>query len=395
MSQKVIVDFSEVTRRITVALNGYQKHFVTLDLRPFTDWSDLRGVYQERVRQLAGEGVSVVYEKVFGALSSRSGFTSMRAAAYQESGRPVPPMTYVEGMPVPAGLLSGVVIYGIESASDAPVEIRYLGGAGDGSPRASLVVTADERALHLCEVIGREAPGRSPFTQFLEALDGAREFIVEQGFTPGDIVRTWFYLAEIERDYQQFNDARREFFTQNQIAFTPDANELPASTGIQGRSAEGGLVTADVFCIDKSESRRSFRRISSNLQSEPDGLTYQYKPTFSRGMLVSGGGHEMLHVSGTASINEVGATLHPGDPAAQIRLTLKVVTALLEQNGFGIEDLCQVTYFFKDGEVYSHFEEVRRELGYQDITGPCVIADVCRDDLLFEMDGIALRRLYS
>jgi enamine deaminase RidA (YjgF/YER057c/UK114 family) len=395
MSQKVKVDFGEVTRHIIVPLNEYEKHFVTLDLRPFTDPGDLREVYRERVRQLADEGVSVVYEKVFGALSSRPDFTSMRSAAYQEFGRPAPPMTYVEGLPVPSGLLSGVVIYGIKSAGDSPVEIRYLGDARNGSPRASLVVTARERALHLCEVIGREAPGRSRFTQFLEALDQAREFIVGQGFTSGDIVRTWFYLTEIERDYQQFNDARREFFTQNGIAFTADANELPASTGIQGRSAEGGLVAADVFCIDKAASRCSFRRISSNLQSEPDGRTYQYKSTFSRGMLVSDEEHEMLHVSGTASINEVGATLHPGDPAEQIRLSLKVVTTLLRQNGFDIEDLCQVTYFFKDEEVYRHFEELRRELGYRDITGPCVIADVCRDDLLFEIDGIALKRLHS
>ena len=51
-----------------------------------------------------------------------------------------------------------------------------------------------------------------------------------------DIVRTTCYLRDIERDYDEFNKIRSEFFSA--LGLDP----LPASTGIQARICRSDLL---------------------------------------------------------------------------------------------------------------------------------------------------------
>jgi 2-iminobutanoate/2-iminopropanoate deaminase len=57
-----------------------------------------------------------------------------------------------------------------------------------------------------------------------------------EGATWHDVVRTTCYLRDIERDYQEFNSVRNEFF--NALGLDP----FPASTGIQARICRSDLL---------------------------------------------------------------------------------------------------------------------------------------------------------
>ena len=68
------------------------------------------------------------------------------------------------------------------------------------------------------------------------------ELLENGGATWEDVVRTTCYLRDIERDYDQFNSVRTEFY--NALGLDP----VPASTGIQARLCRSDLLV-EIECI--------------------------------------------------------------------------------------------------------------------------------------------------
>jgi 2-iminobutanoate/2-iminopropanoate deaminase len=64
-------------------------------------------------------------------------------------------------------------------------------------------------------------------SQTRRAFKNVTELLKSEGATWKDVVRTTCYLRDIERDYEQFNLIRTEFFKEQGLEM------LPASTGIQ------------------------------------------------------------------------------------------------------------------------------------------------------------------
>src|SRR5271165_2894502 len=60
---------------------------------------------------------------------------------------------------------------------------------------------------------------------------------------------------------------------------------------------------------------------------------YDYKSSFSRGLRIDLNGLRIILISGTASIDETGKTVHVGDFKAQLRRTYYNITGLLESEG--------------------------------------------------------------
>jgi enamine deaminase RidA (YjgF/YER057c/UK114 family) len=67
---------------------------------------------------------------------------------------------------------------------------------------------------------------------------------------------------------------------------------------------------------------------------------------------------------------------------------LDKIASLLEPEGARLEDIASATVFVKRAEDISVYQDVVKQRGL-DIPAVSVVADVCRDDLLFEMDGVA------
>jgi len=125
---------------------------------------------------------------------------------------------------------------------------------------------------------------------------------------------------------------------------------------------------------------------------------YHYvKPSsFSRGLRLDIKGVTILLISGTASIDENGLTLHEGDFRAQTVRTYRNITALLAAEGATWKDVVRTTCYLRDIERdYAAFNEIRtqffKEQGLDPLPASTGIqAILCRPDLLVEMEAMAI-----
>jgi enamine deaminase RidA (YjgF/YER057c/UK114 family) len=125
---------------------------------------------------------------------------------------------------------------------------------------------------------------------------------------------------------------------------------------------------------------------------------YQYaKPSsFSRGMRIDLNGFTILLISGTASIDENGNSVHIGNFRAQMRRTLRNISGLLESEGCTWHDIVRTTCYLRDiDRDYEAFNEERtafyKEQGLDPLPASTGIqAYLCRPELLVEIEAIAM-----
>lgn len=128
---------------------------------------------------------------------------------------------------------------------------------------------------------------------------------------------------------------------------------------------------------------------------------YDYGSSFSRGMRIDLNGLTILLISGTASIDEQGRTVHVGDFRAQQRRTYDNISKLLASEGATWHDIVRTTCYLRDIERdYQAFNEERtaffREQGLDPLPASTGIqAILCRPDLLIEIEAIAMFRRES
>lgn len=127
---------------------------------------------------------------------------------------------------------------------------------------------------------------------------------------------------------------------------------------------------------------------------------YRYaKPSsFSRGLRIDLGGVVILLISGTASIDENGVSVHVGDFRAQCRRTFLNITGLLESEGATWKDIVRTSCYMRDIERdYEAFNEERTAFFGQQGLDPLpastgIQAILCRPELLIEIEAIAMFR---
>ena len=175
---------------------------------------------------------------------------------------------------------------------------------------------------------------------------------------------------------------------------SPDAKaELEAL----GFDETGARTKQGVEGLDPVEGRPLIpkRRISA-LDVLNEAYDYSKPSSFTRGMRVELPGASMLYLSGTASVDEVGATVHTGDFKAQCLRTFRNLTRLLAAEGASWHDVIRTTCYLRDIERdYEAFNEMRtlfmNGLGLDPLPASTGIqARICRSDLLVEIEAIAI-----
>ncbi|HEX7486554.1 MAG TPA: Rid family hydrolase [Vicinamibacterales bacterium] len=127
-----------------------------------------------------------------------------------------------------------------------------------------------------------------------------------------------------------------------------------------------------------------------------EAYDYPRPSSFARGIRFDLGDKAMLLISGTASIDEAGVTVHVGDFRAQLWRTYRNITALLASEGATWQDIVRTTCYLRDIERdYKDFNEVRTAffgwLGLDPLPASTGIqARLCREDLLIEIEAIAV-----
>ncbi len=140
------------------------------------------------------------------------------------------------------------------------------------------------------------------------------------------------------------------------------------------------------------------KRAVTNHSVLNEAYCYGKPSSFSRGMRIDLNGVTILLISGTASIDEQGVSVHVGDFRAQMRRTLANITGLLESEGCTWHDIVRTTCYLRDIERdYEAFNEERtvfyKEQGLDPLPASTGIqAILCRPELLIEIEAIAMFR---
>lgn len=208
--------------------------------------------------------------------------------------------------------------------------------------------------------------------------------------------RAWNYLADINAEshglerYRQFNIGRHDaFVASGRLA----QGKVPAACALG--TARGPLTIAFIAGRSAPTPIENPRQVSAYNYPSQYGPR---SPTFSRAAFAQLPGQELLFISGTASI--VGhQTMHVGDIAGQTRETLANIAALLEAANaktratpYRLDELSLRAYIRHAGDHPCVRGIVEEQIGAA-ASVVYVQADICRDDLLVEIEAMASHTL--
>ncbi len=331
----------------------------------------------ELVRRVAeilnARRATVVRQFVFGRVAS---YQPTLDAMRQALGDPGLPMTWVEGASCACGPIAGLQIHAI---TGAVVETLRCASRTLGR------VWRDGVATHcVLDALSPTIPSARPSLQACDTLAQMATGLQQADMDLRHLARTWFYLDHLLGWYDDFNRARNDVFARGGLS----PNRFPASTGVGARNPTGAAVTAVAWAIRPEHTARLVRSVPSPRQCPAPN----YGSAFSRAVEIQSAGFRQLLISGTASIAPEGHTVHAGDVRSQIHLSMEVTGALLESRGMSFADVTRATAYFKvetDAPAFADWQ-VRHE--WPGLPLVCVGCDICRDDLLFEIELDAISR---
>ena len=203
------------------------------------------------------------------------------------------------------------------------------------------------------------------------------------GMDFSEVGRTWLYVDRILEWYGELNRARDGFYRAQGVY----RGLVPASTGVSGSNGLGVAMIAGLLAVKSAGRPVRVTAVPSPLQCP----ALQYGSSFSRAVEIEETGCRRLFVSGTASIAAAGQTQHVGQVGAQVERTMAVVEAILTLRGMGWGEVTRAIAYFKDLKEAGAFAAYTEGGGLGEMPVPVIQSDICRDDLLFEieLDAIA------
>ena len=312
-------------------------------------------------------------------------FREARCQAYGQAGIAgdrLPASSYVEQPPCRAEQAFELQLHAVASIGHENVRVHSFPTTDQGAT-AKLVEIGGYRHLYLTNVNGCASNGQTqlPFRQQADMMFGkAAGLLSRHGTDFSTVLRTWCYLDDIDRDYAQFNASRNEFFRQQAL------ERLPASTGIRsGLRPPGSLCGIDLYALLNPEGT-SIEVMHTPTLNE----AAEYGASFSRGMKLVLPDKIVLFISGTASVDERGATVHVNDTGRQIERMLLNVKELLAPHGASFADVVQVITYLKSRRDLGLFLQIWDDWGLTGLPNSLVEAGVCRPDLLCELEAMAI-----
>ncbi len=231
-------------------------------------------------------------------------------------------VSYVEQPPCTPGQAFELQAYALVPQSSTLASVSTVPASGN-FPMAKVVEMNGYRHLYAGGITGNGHDGQ-PCPTFREQCDvmfaTAAELLGHHGVCFRDVLRTWCYLHDIDRDYHEFNISRNDFFQREEVL------RLPASTGIRaGLYPPSALCGLDLYALLNPDGATVEVMHCPTLNEAP-----AYGSSFSRGLKLCLPEKTVLFISGTASVDESGATAHVGDSRRQIERMLLNVEELLD-----------------------------------------------------------------
>lgn len=197
-------------------------------------------------------------------------------------------------------------------------------------------------------------------------------------------IRTWFFVQNVDVNYAGVVKARNEVFLAHNLT---DKTHFIASTGIAGRHADPKvLVQMDAYAVDGLKQEQ-IHYLYAPTHLNP---TYEYGVSFERGTYVDYGDRRQVFISGTASINNKGEIVHPGDIRKQTLRMWENVETLLKEAECTFDHVGHLLVYLRDIADYTIVEEMFAER-FPNIPKVYLLAPVCRPGWLIEMECMAVK----
>ncbi|NQT87657.1 hypothetical protein HQ560_12880 [bacterium] len=260
-----------------------------------------------------------------------------------------------------------------------------------------------------CAGIAPDIDAEEIHPRSIDAFARMRDVLESHGFRYDQVIRTWLYLGDIvgpegeSQRYKELNRARADFYHDVQFLknHTPpglNGSVFPASTGI-GAGGREIMMSCIALATDRDDV------LLAPLENPLQTAAFDYEafhspasPKFCRAMAVASADDVAILVSGTASIVQ-SKTLFVGDAAGQTRQTLDNIEALIAGDNLArqgipgmdatLDDLALLRVYVKHQDDYEVARAICEErLG--ELPTIYTVADVCRPELLIEMEGVAI-----
>ncbi|MDX9979433.1 MAG: Rid family hydrolase [Lentisphaeria bacterium] len=198
-----------------------------------------------------------------------------------------------------------------------------------------------------------------------------------------DIQRTWFYVQNVDANYLGMVRARREHFARHGL--TADTHFI-ASTGIEGTAGDPRVkVLLDLQAIGGLKNGQ-VHHIEARTHLNP---THEYGVTFERGTAIDYGDRRHVFISGTASIDNRGEIVHPGDVGRQFDRVFENIGVLLGNAGASLADMTHLLVYVRDPADYALVRE-RLDQRFGQVPRLIVAGPVCRPGWLIEAECRAI-----
>ncbi|MDR2116373.1 MAG: hypothetical protein LBP87_08325 [Planctomycetaceae bacterium] len=307
--------------------------------------------------------------------------------------------------PPASGVVAGLELWAITGGNSKSIPISVE------SPQPGFVITTEFDDLRWF-FIGDVRPDHlsiGAYERSLAAFQRLGRQLEQNGFCLGQIVRTWIYQGHLvlpegkTQRYKELNRARTDFF--KGVEFLKDYLPLGYCGGVYPASTGIGADDVDVVigAIAVSANRKDFTAVPLENPNQTSAFDYgavysPQSPKFSRAMALAIPNSCFIFVSGTASITE-SESRFPENPEKQTEQTLDNIAALidgknLEKHGISgfVSDLshlkCARVYVKRPNELAIIKSVCDKRL--KNIPILYTIADVCRPELLVEIEGFVV-----
>jgi enamine deaminase RidA (YjgF/YER057c/UK114 family) len=373
-----------VTTKSFQGRNG-DEHFIAVEAPADLDLAGQIGAIEDRYAQaraalgLAPE--SAIFRRVFlSDAANQIEPVTASGLARDFDGAPVA-VSVIQQPPLPG---SKIALLAYHLASPDPIARQRL------SPYHVLLEKNGRRHLWTTRLCANGVLDQS------EAVTQTRDVFADLIGTLADVganlrdhcVRTWIYVKDVDVFYHDVVDSRIALFEQQGL--TADTHYI-ASTGIEGAcSHQFDVVVLDAYSLpDLAAEQMSFLNDFDHMCPTKD-----YHVTFERGTRIGYADRAHHFISGTASIDNTGAVLHPGDVMAQLERALENVGAILRSGNAGLDDMMYWIVYLRDpsdhGRVQNYLSRRFPGLPMVIVRGP-----VCRPEWLIEVEGIAVTRQHA
>ncbi len=231
---------------------------------------------------------------------------------------------------------------------------------------------------------------KSILQQSYDVFKQIEELFMLEEFPIDSIIRQWNYIEQItgcqgnDQNYQSFNNARSDFYEK-----TFWTNGYPAATGI-GANLGGILIDLDaaVFTTSDTYATPIDNKLQIAAHSYSDNVLEaasckKTTPKFERAKSITSENRRLIYISGTAAIRGEESLKGVG-LERQLHITMENIAQLTAK-----AKLAMLRIYLK---YKSDFESAERIMNEYNLSIPIsyMCADVCRDELLIEIEGIAI-----